>query len=164
MSSKQPEQSIGKRASQKSSSNVFVCRNINVWKRLPVSPSVFERNHSSGWLQGFPGLFANTSQHIRFYFLVLLSVFPTFQSLVPCGRWSWLTSAFERTLKLHLVSYRVVSKMHRFELEAWDKQTDRQTDRRIAAVLNALRRRPAPPLLLGHATSLREKKLFAKYI
>ena len=39
-----------------------------------------------------------------FEFLVLL--FSTF--LVPCGRLSWLVSAFERTLKQHLESYRIV--------------------------------------------------------
>ena len=44
----------------------------------------------------------NASNH--FYFLVFL--FYTFQLLVPCGRLSWFMSAFERTLKHHLVSYR----------------------------------------------------------
>ena len=38
----------------------------------------------------------STYEHIRFYFLVFL--FYTFL-LVPCGRLSWLMSAFERTLK-----------------------------------------------------------------
>jgi len=47
------------------------------------------------WLHGFSGLFTDTSEHIRFYFLVLL--FSTSRVLVPCGRLSWLMSAFERT-------------------------------------------------------------------
>ena len=59
------------------------------------------------WLHGFLGLFTDTSKHIRFYFFLVFcySLF----SLVPCGRLSWLMSAFERTLTQHLVSHRVVS-------------------------------------------------------
>ena len=49
------------------------------------------------WLHGFPGLFTDTSEHIRFYFLIFL--FYIFYLSVPCGRLSWLMSAFERTLK-----------------------------------------------------------------
>jgi len=41
-----------------------------------------------------------------FHFLVFF-LLSTFQLLVPCGRLSWLMSAFERTLKQHLVSYRI---------------------------------------------------------
>jgi len=48
-------------------------------------------------LHGFPRLFTDTSEHIRFYVLVFL--FSTFWLLVPCGRSSRLTPAFERTLK-----------------------------------------------------------------
>jgi len=61
---------------------------------------------SSGLTIWFPRLFSVTFEHIRFYFLVFL--FYTFQLLFPCGRLSWLVSAFERTLKWHLVSYRIV--------------------------------------------------------
>jgi len=53
---------------------------------------------SSGLTTWIPQTFTvPTSEHIRFYFLVFL--FYTFQLLVPCGRLSWLMSAFERTLK-----------------------------------------------------------------
>ena len=57
------------------------------------------------WLHGFPGLFTNTSEHIRFYFLVFL--FSTFQLSVPCGRLNWHVLALELTLKYHLVLYRI---------------------------------------------------------
>jgi len=46
------------------------------------------------WLHGFPSLFTDISEHIRFYFLVFL---PLFSCWVPCSRLSWLMSAF--TLK-----------------------------------------------------------------
>ena len=49
------------------------------------------------WLHGFPGLFTDICERIFFYFLVFL--FSTFYLSVPCGRLSWLMSAFERTLK-----------------------------------------------------------------
>ena len=67
------------------------------------------------WIHGFPGLFADTSEHI---FLVVFSfyLFYTFQLLVPCGRLSWLTSAFKHTLKSHLVSYPIV---WRVTVRAW---------------------------------------------
>ena len=58
------------------------------------------------WCHGFPGLFNDTYERIRFfYFLVFL--FSTFSWLIPCGRLSWLMSAFKRTLKQYLVSYRI---------------------------------------------------------
>ena len=56
------------------------------------------------WLHGFPGLFADTSEHI-FLVVFCFYLFYTFQLSVPCGRLSWLTSAFKHTLKYHLVSY-----------------------------------------------------------
>ena len=49
------------------------------------------------WLHGFPGLFTDTSEHIHFCFLVFC--FYTLPLLFPCGRLSWLMSAFERTFK-----------------------------------------------------------------
>jgi len=49
------------------------------------------------WLHGFPRLLTDTTELIRFYFLVFL--FSTFLLLVPYSRLSWLTSAFEHTLK-----------------------------------------------------------------
>ena len=52
-----------------------------------------------------PQTFTVTSSIGCFYFLVLL--FYNFQLSVPCGRLSRLMSAFERTLKHHLVSYRI---------------------------------------------------------
>jgi len=48
-----------------------------------------------------------------FYFLVFL--FYNFQLSFPCGRLSRLMSAFERTLKSRLVSYRIVSYRKRFQ-------------------------------------------------
>jgi len=45
-----------------------------------------------------------------FYFLVFLFPFLVLL-LVPCGRSSWLMSAFGRTLGQHLVSYRIPSKL-----------------------------------------------------
>jgi len=56
-------------------------------------------------IPGFPRLFTVNSEHIRFYFLVFL--FFSFQLSVTCGRWNWIMSAFERTLKYHL-SYCIV--------------------------------------------------------
>jgi len=50
-------------------------------------------------------LFTVTSEHIRF--LLFSFVFYTCYSSVPCGRVSRLVSAFERTLKYHLVSFRL---------------------------------------------------------
>jgi len=54
-----------------------------------------------------PQTFTVISEHVRFYFLVFFC-FALWLS-VPCGRLSWLMSAFERPLKRHLVSYRIVS-------------------------------------------------------
>jgi len=62
---------------------------------------------SSGLTTWFPRLFAVTSERILFYFLVFFC-FYGFWLLVPCSRLSWLMSAFERRLKYHLVSYRIV--------------------------------------------------------
>ena len=64
----------------------------------------FSANHSHrslhfllhDWLHGFPGLFTDASEHIRFLFFTF-------------SRLSWLVSAFDCTLKQHLVSYRIVS-------------------------------------------------------
>ena len=58
------------------------------------------------WLRAFPGLFTDTSEHIRFSLLVFL--FSTFL-LVPCGRLSWFMSAFDCTLLYCIVSYRMDS-------------------------------------------------------
>ena len=52
--------------------------------------------HSSGLTAWIPQTFTVTSEHIRSYFLVFL--FYTFSCRFPCGRLSWLMSAFERTL------------------------------------------------------------------
>ena len=50
------------------------------------------------WLHGFPRLLLLLLgiPVFTFYFLFL---FYTFQLSFPCGRWSWLMSAFERTLR-----------------------------------------------------------------
>ena len=56
------------------------------------------------WFPGFPGPFADTSKHTYFYFFC----FSTFYLLVPCGKLSWFMSAFNRTLKQHLVSNRTI--------------------------------------------------------
>ena len=56
------------------------------------------------WLHGFP----DTSEHISFFLLFSSSVLPLFSCRFPRGRLSWLVSAFERTLKQHLASYRIV--------------------------------------------------------
>jgi len=56
------------------------------------------------WLRAFPGLFTDTSEHIRF-FLISFSVFHFL--LVPCGRLSWFMSAFDCTLLYCIVSYRM---------------------------------------------------------
>jgi len=64
------------------------------------------------WLHGFPGLYTDAFEYIRFYFLVL---FWHFLLLVPCGTLSWLMSAFERTLhsfSYRILSYRIVSAHH----------------------------------------------------
>jgi len=55
-------------------------------------------------------LFTDMSEHIRLDFLVLL--FPLF-SLVPCSRLSRLMSAFDHTLKQHLVLYNIVTKCYK---------------------------------------------------
>ena len=54
-----------------------------------------------------PQTFTVTSSIGCFYFLVF--VFYNFQLSFPCGRLSRLMWAFARTLKQHLVSYRIVS-------------------------------------------------------
>ena len=53
-----------------------------------------------------PQTFTVTSSIGCFYFLVFL--FYNFQLSSPCGRLSRLMLAFERTLKQHLISYRIV--------------------------------------------------------
>jgi len=60
------------------------------------------------WLHGFLGLFTDTSEHVHFL-LFSFSVFPLFSKLlITCGRLSWLVSAFERTLKWHLILYHII--------------------------------------------------------
>ena len=65
------------------------------------------------WLHGFPGLFTDTFEH----FLVFL--FFHFYLLVSCGGLSWLVLAFERTLKYHLVSYRIVLSLASRRTAVW---------------------------------------------
>ena len=62
-------------------------------KSFPLQPFFFF--FSTDYM--IPQTFTVTSEHIRFYFLVFL--FYTFELSAPCGRLSWLMSAFERTLK-----------------------------------------------------------------
>ena len=63
-------------------------------------------------LHKFPWPFADTSEHIRLYFLVFFSFFHFL--VVGSVRQIKLTYvAFERTLKLHLVSYRIVCRSQR---------------------------------------------------
>ena len=62
---------------------------------------------SPGLTTWIPQTFTVTSEHIRFYFLVSLFYAIFFLLSFPCSRLSWLMSAFERTLKRHLVSYRM---------------------------------------------------------
>ena len=60
-------------------------------------------NSSSSWLTPQTPM-TDTSDHVRFIFSFFF-----YTNLVvgyACGRLSWLVSAFERTLKQHLVSYR----------------------------------------------------------
>jgi len=67
----------------------------------------------TSWLanifHGFPELFTDRPYLWAYPFLLFSSFFPLFIFLVPCGRLSWLLSAFERTLKLYLMSYSVSS-------------------------------------------------------
>ena len=63
----------------------------------------------SSWIPR--AVFAVISEHICFLLLVFSLCFYTFQLSVPCGRLSWLMLAFERTLKQHLVSYRIVDRI-----------------------------------------------------
>ena len=70
------------------------------------------------WLCGFPRLFTVTSEHIRFL-LFRFFLFYTFLLSVPCGRLSWLMSAFERTLNSN--SYRIdleIDRVDRFSAES----------------------------------------------
>jgi len=53
-------------------------------------------------------LFTDTSEHIHFFYFFSFFLFSTIYLLVPCGRLSWPVSAFECTLKQHLVSYRSI--------------------------------------------------------
>ena len=67
------------------------------------------------WLHGFPGLFTDTSEHIRFFYS-LVFLFSTFSCWVPCGRSARLKSAFERTLNSHLASYRSEDERNHYRL------------------------------------------------
>ena len=63
------------------------------------------------WLHGFPGLFTDTSEHIRF--LLSFSVFPLFSCWFrEVDRLSWLMSALERPL--NAISHRIVSSIANF--------------------------------------------------
>jgi len=55
--------------------------------------------HLRDWLHGFPGLFTDSSENNCFFTLSFFLIFFTFYLLVPCGRLSWLMSAFGCTLK-----------------------------------------------------------------
>ena len=57
-------------------------------------------------LRGFSGLFTVISEHICFSTFFVSTLF---SCRFPCGRLSWLMLAFKRTLKKHLVSYRIVT-------------------------------------------------------
>ena len=69
--------------------------NLPFLQILPTAAFLF---FFQDWLHGFPGLFADTSGHIHFL-LFIFFLFSTFSCWFPCGRLSWLMSAFERTLK-----------------------------------------------------------------
>jgi len=95
---------------------------------IPGLKPSFSANHSHyslpclppDWLDGFPGLFTNTSEHIRFYFSVFL--FSTFYFFVPCGRWSWLVT-FWAYVKIasRIASYSCKQQIH------WTKHITNQT-------------------------------------
>jgi len=74
-----------------------------------ANPSHRILHFSSFWTDyGFPELFTNTSEHVRFYFLVYL--FSTFQLSVSCGRLSWLSYRIVHTSeRLHVVLNAVIS-------------------------------------------------------
>ena len=59
------------------------------------------------WLHGFPGLFTDTSEYIRFYSLVFHSSCSPLSAVVLCCRLIWLMSAFDRMSEQHFFSYRI---------------------------------------------------------
>jgi len=68
-------------------------------------------------------------------------LFSTFLFLVPCGGLNFLPSAFERTLKQHLVSYCIISIEHRLVTNTdRDKDRHRATASTRASIVSSTRR------------------------
>jgi len=73
-------------------------------KSFPPYPSL----SSSGLTLGIPRIVYQSSENIRFLLFLNSTISVAEPTIELCGRLSWLTSAFERTLKYHLVQLQVL--------------------------------------------------------
>jgi len=106
---------------------LFFCRYINLRTTKHTGGLVERRLH--------------VKNQINPSILHFFSFFSTFLFLVPCGGLNCLPSAFERTLKQHLVSYCIISIEHRLVTNTdRDKDRHRATASTRASIVSSTRR------------------------